>query len=186
MTYIEYLEKHLGEIKYGWSKDSSGKIQPYDVVKYNKGPFEGTVTYSTLGLSKIPLKSRMSDKTIRYELFFVAYGSFGDKNIPGILQQVANQNISSGEAYLRGDLLGPKGKLFNGLDLEALYVSTPVYFPETFEVYEDGDTPIVQVWLIPLTKKEAEYIKNNGWSKFEDILELNDPDLIDFTRKSII
>lgn len=77
--------------------------------------------------------------------------------------------------------------MFENSILEALYVSIPVYFPNSFHVYEpDDDIPIVQAWLIPITANEANFIKKNGWSKFEDILEKVDPDLIDFERSSVI
>lgn len=41
-------------------------------------------------------------------------------------------------------------------------------------------------WLIPITSKEAEFIRQNAWEEFEDKLEELDPDLIDFKRENII
>ncbi|ULO09504.1 hypothetical protein H1230_12425 [Paenibacillus sp. 19GGS1-52] len=86
--YTEFLEDHLGKIEYGWSEDSTGNEMPFQVVKYSDGPFTGSVTYSTLGLSNEKLVSSVSKKQIRQELIFVSYSTFGDENIPGILQQV--------------------------------------------------------------------------------------------------
>lgn len=128
-----------------------------------------------------------SGKRIRHELFLVSYSDFGDQNIPGILQQVAQLAIDRKTAYLHGDIIGPYGKMFENLEMEALYVTLPVYFPDSFFVYSGEDNiQIVQAWLIPITFKEANFIKQNGWEKFEDLLEELDPDLIDFTRPSII
>jgi hypothetical protein len=186
-NYIKFLEEHLGMIQYGWSTDTDGRKLPFQIVKYKRGPFPGTVTYSTLGLSFHYLKDPRSEKRIRHELFFVAETNFGDQNIPGILQQVGLEALDSHLAYLRGQVIGPRGKLFTDSELEALYVSMPVYFPDSFHIFhDDGDVPIVQAWLIPITFKEAKFVMENGWSKFEDILEEVDPDLIDFKRTSII
>lgn len=187
VNYTKFLEKYLGEIEYGWSKDSEGKDLSFQVVKYKGGPFPGCVTYSTLGLSREKLISPVSGKQIRHELIFVSYSDFGDQNIPGILQQVAQLAIESKTAYLQGDVIGPYGKMFEGLEMEALYVTLPVYFPESFFVFSgENNIQIVQAWLIPITFKEANFIKKNGWEKFEDLLEELDPDLIDFSRSSII
>ncbi|KOP69422.1 hypothetical protein AMS59_23395 [Lysinibacillus sp. FJAT-14745] len=186
-NYIEFLEGHLGEIEYGWDKDSEGNILPFQIVKYKKGPFSGTVTYSTLGLSKQNLVSPISKKEIRQELFFVSYANFGDKNIPGILQHVGLQAINNNVAILRGDVIGPYGRLFEHSSLEALYVSIPVYFPEIFQTFKvDGDLPIIQTWLFPITFDEAKFIMENGWDEFENRLVELDPDLVDFKRQNII
>lgn len=180
------MESHLGEIEYGWNKDAENNILPFQVVKYTKGPFSGTVTYSTLGLSGQTLVSPVSNKPIRQELIFVSYATFGDKNIPAILQQVCLEAINNKRAYLRGDIIGPYGPMFEHSSLEALYSSIPVYFPETFYTFEvDGDLPIVQTWLFPITFNEAKLIEENGWDEFENRLEELDPDLIDFRRQSI-
>lgn len=185
--YIRFLEDHLGEIQHGWSKDYQGNALPFQIVKYTSGPYPETVTYSTLGISKEVLVSPTSKKEIRQEIVFVSYSKFGDKNIPGILQQVGLEVLESKTALLRGDVIGPYGKMFQQSNLEALYVSMPVYFPESFKTFEQDDNiPIVQTWLFPITVNEAKFINDAGWNKFEDILEDLDPDLLDFERKSIL
>jgi hypothetical protein len=42
------------------------------------------------------------------------------------------------------------------------------------------------VWLIPLLTEEANFVKDRGWSLFEDVLELENPDLMDLNRGSIV
>ena len=187
-NYVNFLENHLGMIEFGWSYDKNGVKLPFNVVKYTKGPFPDTVTYSTLGLSHHTLKSSESGKIIRQELFIVADSKVGDQNIPILLQQLGLEVIESHIPFLRGQVIGPRGKLFKGTKLEAMYATVPVYFPDSFHEYEvgDGEAPIVQVWMIPITDLEAEFVLKNGWSRFEDLLEEIDPDLIDFTRESII
>ncbi|SFT02306.1 suppressor of fused domain protein [Marininema halotolerans] len=185
-NYISFLEKQLGEIECGW-RVGEGSNYPFNIVKYKRGPFPGTVTYSTLGISHHNLKYSDSQKEIRQELLIVADLNFGDQNIPGILEQVGMKALETHSPYLRGEVIGPRGPLFQDSSLEALYVSIPVYFPDSFHVFhKDKDVPIVQAWLIPITSAEAKFVHKNGWNKFEDKLEKVDPDLIDFNRTSII
>jgi hypothetical protein len=186
--YVNFLEQHLGMIEQGWNTDISGEKLPFNIVKYKGGPFPGTVTYSTLGLSHHFLKYPQSDGNLRQELFLVADSDFGEQNIPNILQLLGTEALESHLGYLRGQVIGPRGKLFKDTDLEALYATMPVYFPRSFYEFDDGveQVPIVQVWLVPITKKEANFVLQNGWSQFEDILEEKDPDLINFKRDSII
>lgn len=129
----------------------------------------------------------MSEKEIHQELIFVSESSIGDINIPAILQQVGMMILQKNNALLRGDVIGPFGPLFNNSKLEALYSSIPVYFPDAFHTFRMSDnSSIVMTWLFPITSEEATFIKEIGWSNFEDILEDIDPDLIDLNRESII
>ncbi len=61
------------------------------------------------------------------------------------------------------------------------------YFLDSFHAFNCvGDVSIIQAWLIPITYNEANFIKQNGWEEFEDMLVKVDPDLINFKRASII
>ncbi|WP_082306870.1 suppressor of fused domain protein [Bacillus sp. FJAT-27245] len=90
-------------------------------------------------------------------------------------------------AFLRGDVIGPYGPIFDGSNLETIYVTSPGYFPDSFDTFkEDNTKTIIMAWLIPITSEEAEFIRKNGWEEFEVKLEVSDPDLIDLNRKSIV
>ena len=185
--FIQFLEKHLGTIECGWSEDDNGEPLPVQIVKYTKGPFSGTKTYSTLGLNKVPLTSSVSGKPIWQELIFVSYFNIGNLNIPGLLAQVSQMALDSKTAFLRGDVIETYGPIFDDSNLEALYVSIPGYFPDSFDSFKvDDEKTIIMAWVIPITSNEAEFIRQNGWEEFEDKLEELDPDLIDFKRESII
>ncbi|NOU68829.1 hypothetical protein GC096_32945 [Paenibacillus sp. LMG 31461] len=154
--YTDFLEKHMGKIQYGWTSNESNQKLPFQIVKYAGGPFSGTVSYSTLGLSNEELRSSVSGKQIRQELIFTSYAFHGDNNIPGILQQIGQQALKNKTAFLRGDVIGPYGQLFDKSELEALYVTCPVYFPDEFQTYTtENKTSIVQSWIVPITSKEG-------------------------------
>jgi suppressor of fused protein SUFU len=187
MNVVEHLESFCGPIAEGWKKDPDGKEMPFQIVRLESGPIAGTVTFSTLGLSFHPLKSATSSKTIRHELVMLVRADDIPKNLGPILQEVAAESISRGYAYLRGEVIGPRGSLFLETELMALYVANPVYFPDDFfGATTDQLGRVVFACLIPITAHEANYVAANGWTKFEDMLLRADPDLLDLRRHSIV
>jgi hypothetical protein len=187
MTLVDHFESFLGLITSGWSKDADGNRVPFQVVTFEAGPIEGTRTFATLGLSHRRLALGAAGRTFRQELVMLAREEFGRRNLPGLLQQVGLQAIASGRGYLKGEVLGPRGQLFEGTALEAFYVAIPVYFPDGFHVFEPptGD-PIIVAWLVPITAREAQFVRDRGDEAFEDELLKHDPDLLDFQRASIV
>jgi hypothetical protein len=182
---IAHLENFCGPIVHGWRGDPDGKKMPFQIVQMERGPISGTTTYSTLGLGKIPLPARNSDKIIRHERVMLSRSNAVPGNLPALLQQVAMEAVQRKFAYLRGEIIGPRGQLFNNSTVTALYVSIPVYFPEGFTGVDDDVGRVIFAWLIPITDQEASLVNQVGWSEFETRLEAQDPDLLDFKRMSI-
>ncbi len=183
---IDFYERYLGQIEYNWNSKEEDCIHNFEVVVIENTPFDEAATFATLGMSN---KALYDFKKVEFyqELVFVAKKNFGDENIPGILMQVADMVLNSGKLLFRGDLIGPAGPIFEDSDLEALYVTAPAYFDDDFQmVHLEPNKDTIIVWLVPITKKEAEYVEKYGWEKFEDLLEEYDPDLTDFYRKSIV
>ncbi|MDF4024660.1 suppressor of fused domain protein [Luteibacter sp. PPL201] len=183
-TVYEHLERFAGEIVGGWPHDPDGKKLPFQVVQTAGGPHLGTTTFSTLGLGKIPLSDGKAEpRMIRHELVMIVPADAVPANIVGILQQAGMEAISRNTAYLRGEMLGPRGPLFEGFEPKALYACIPVYFPDEFSsaiTEEAGE--VVFVWLVPLLDSEAHYLHVNGWRAFEQKLIAEDPDLTDYRR----
>ncbi|HEX3956225.1 MAG TPA: suppressor of fused domain protein [Trebonia sp.] len=158
---------------------------PFQVTRHLEGQVPDSVAFSTVGLSKFELTSRRTRKSIRHELIMCVPDSLRDGSVPGLLQQVGLTTLRSGNALLRGDVIGPAGPVLPGSSLTALYVGVPVYFPDEFaEVEEDGKTIII-AWLVPISDSEADYITEHGWRQFEHLLAEKDPDLVDVSRPSI-
>ena len=127
---------------------------PFQIVACTGDTIKGVTAYVTLGLSKEPLISPNSGRVIRQELLVLSGQALGAQ-VPGILQQLALEAIEGRTAYLRGDVIGPRGALFEKGQLEAMYVTMPVYYPESLGTYigPDGDA-IVIAWLVPITRQE--------------------------------
>jgi hypothetical protein len=181
---VEHLERFLGGVLDGW-KSIDSKARPlFDVVRY-AGPFEGCVAFSTLGLSNYVLNSRVSAKKVRCELLMITRDS--GAWIPSLLDQIGAEFVSLGFAPLRGDVIGPRGKIGGEYEMTALYSSIPIYLPEQFASCElPSGEQVIFIWLIPLYEREAELINNRGWKFFEQELEKQDPDLLDMRRPPMI
>jgi hypothetical protein len=182
---IAHLEKFCGPIERGWQCDADGNKMPFQIVQMQGGPISGTTTFSTLGLGKIPLTSRTSQKIIWHELVMLSRSNATPANLPPLLQQVAAEAVHRNYAYPRGDVIGPRGPLFQDSTVTGLYVSAPAYFPKEFSSVEDDVGTVIFAWLFPITNQEANLIREVGWDGFEARLEVQDPDLLDFKRASL-
>ena len=180
---VDHLERFLGGIVDGWKYIDSERRSLFDVVRYN-GPFKGGSAFSTLGLSKYPLSSRVSGKKLRCE-FIMLTRDLGEW-IPRLLDQVGSEFVQSGFAPLRGDVIGPRGRMADEYEMTSLYSSIPIYLPEEFSSCElPNGEQIVFIWMIPIYDREAELVKDRGWRFFEQELERLDPDLLDMRRRSV-
>lgn len=184
MGLIQHFEERLGEIEGGWSRDSDGQAMPFLVVGFPTGSGSGTVSFATLGLGRYP-QLAPSGKEIRVELLMIVPARLRDGPIPSLLQQVGMEVLSTGRPLLRGDVIGPRGTLVPGSNMSAMYATLPVYFPDDFAIYDDGGTQIGVIWLVPISTREANYVRSHGWRAFEDRLVEVDPDLTDIFRPSM-
>jgi len=186
MGLPDHLERFLGIIRGGWTKDADGRKMSFSVAEFANGPRPNTATFSTLGLSKMPLHAETALTHVYQELVIVVPDSLRVGPVPGILQQIGQEAIRSGRAVLRGDVIGPRGPLFSAnSQMEAFYAANPLCFPDEFATYREGDHDLVLVWLMPISRKEAEFIRAHGWSRFEDELMQADLDLTDLRRRTL-
>lgn len=183
MSLIDHLEAHLGPIDRGWRDETpSGSIQ---VVRFRSQPVEGASAFVTLGVSRhvLPMET---NREVRQELLLAAYDRHDSEALAWFLMQCATRLLSEHRALLRGETATFRGKpIIAGVPMTAVYASIPVTFPESFWTYRETSPPTVLVWLLPLRGEENAYVLSHGWGAFEDLLETNDPDLLDLGRPSI-
>lgn len=185
VTLIEHIESFLGGIDAGWSEGVDGQKMDFQVVRCPMGVSVDTVAFLTLGLSCHRLTSRVSGKVIHHELLMVVSGHLHTGYVPGLLQQVAAEQLLAGEALVRGQVLAPRGALVEGSELEAIYVGVPVCLPDEFGTYRGTNEDVIFAWLIPISKSEAQYVDAYGWVGFEDRLVEANPDLTDMFRRPL-
>ena len=165
--FICHIERHFGPIQHGWSESPDGEKMPFQIVACKCGTIEGATAFLTLGLCRHDLPSKVSAKVIRHELVMTIQ-SQDDQGVPSILQQMGLEALNRGYAYLRGEVVGPRGTLFEGSTLTAVYVTRPPFFPDESAVYlDEGGRNRIIVGLLPITSNEAAVVRERGWKEFE-------------------
>jgi hypothetical protein len=186
MGLIEHLEARLGAITGGWSRDPDGRPRGFRVAGFSKGVIPGVESFSTIGLSRYELVSPRSGRQLRLELVAGERGGSDMAYLPGLVGQLADEILGAGQALLRGDVIGPRGPLVPGSKMEAWYAAAPVYYDDGFAAVdlEDGHRAAI-VWIVPISRREAEFVSANGWQMFENLLIKHDPDLLDLHREEL-
>jgi hypothetical protein len=125
-------------------------------------------------------------REVRQELVFTAYENFPAEEIASFMLSFCDYILTRNQALLRGNVVGPSAPLIPNVAVNSVYASIPVIFDESFSTYRTSSPHTVMVWLIPLLKEEAVFVKANGWNRFEEVLEHENPDLMELNRVSIV
>ena len=178
-TLPEHYERHFGRIARGWSDDK--RTHGIQVACFEAQPEPGVRTFATLGLSSS--KVALSEKTrTRQELLLSANDNFAVDAVAALVLSLAEHVLERGQAFLRGEVVGPGAPVIAGSTLTAIYVANPSPFDKSLTQFASDSPPTVFAYLIPITNTEAELVRTCGWSWFEDQLERQDPDIWDLAR----
>lgn len=175
---IEHVEGFLGPIVSGYSMPGAPS---YQVVKFEV-PWATIVM--TLGLSHHELRSEESVKSIRHELLMMVPEDLAG-TAAGVLADLADEVLAAHAPLLQGQVIGPRGPMFAGTEMEAIYVAAPVYLPEGFGSVDTDQGTVVFAWMVPITPAEAGFARSHGWSAFEDLLLAEQPALLDVHRQPV-
>jgi hypothetical protein len=182
-SLVEHIESHLGKMDFGWTLQQS--LSNVQVACFHDRPVVRASTYVTIGLSHHILRMP-GNREVRQELVFTVYDSFDAEKIASFLLTFSDYIITKREALLRGQVVGPTEPIVPGIKMNAVYAAIPVLFDDSFATFDGTSPPTVFVWLLPLHASEASYVQDNGWNKFEDLLEEKDPKLLDLNRQSVV
>src|SRR5262245_36656394 len=137
---LDHLEAYLGRIRAAFPGDNSTPAG-VQVVRFGPDqPFAGVTTVATLGLSHYYL-NQPTGPPVRQELLMHVPEHAQPPNLAGVLLQVAEELMRDHRCLPRGDVIGPRGALFAGTDMTALYAAMPVYLPDDFADYANADGP---------------------------------------------
>lgn len=186
MTIIEHLERYLGPIAEGWmdhaASDDGIRVR---IVRFAHAPYDGATTFCTIGHSG-HIAEMGDGRMVRQELLFSTTANYPADQVASFLLTLSTYLRSRTKALLRGEVIGPSTPIFPGVTVNAVYASMPVIFPQGLELYSESTPPTVLVWLIPLLASEAEFVRQQGWDSFEDLLEERNPDLLDLNRLPLV
>lgn len=125
---------------------------------------------------------------MRQELIIAVPDSFGNRNIPALLQQLGLTALAHNCAFLRGEVIAKAHPVFLNLQFFGFVAAQPAFAEDDeFAEYmtEDGRS-IVLVWMIPIFRNEIEFIRNQGWDRFESEVIQGGADLVELDRCSVI
>jgi hypothetical protein len=70
--------------------------------------------------------------------------------------------------------------------MESFYVTLPILLPPEFASAEDDDgCGIALAWILPITPNEAAWARRHGWEAFEEKLDQQNPDVLDWYRNEM-
>ena len=69
--------------------------------------------------------------------------------------------------------------------MEALFASLPAYTPDAFATCDATSPRTHFMWLVPITRVEAQSVTQKGWQSLEDLFVKEDPDLLNLDRPEI-
>jgi hypothetical protein len=187
----QHIEKYLGTIQSAWTRSAERKEMPFHVLKCSGGMVDEATAFCTFGLSDFAMQplAPHEPEWIRHELMILVPQSFGDRNIPVLLQQLGLRALNRDKAYAPGDIASGEGEIFKGLPFTAFFTAFPNSLPDEFRVYDPPDRPresVAFLWMIPVTPSEADFVKTNGGEKFEEILEAENADMVDLGRDAFV
>ncbi|WP_167517584.1 suppressor of fused domain protein [Micromonospora orduensis] len=181
---VEHLERFLGPIQ-GGTPGGGSTPAGVQVIRFGAdAPFTGVTTWATLGLSNHHL-GQQGGGGLHQELLIHLPNARQPSNTAGVLFQVAGELIERGRGLARGEVIGPRGRVFPQTEMTALAATTPAYLPDSFAVCDTPAAPTVLTWLVPLTQAEAQFAHVHGWPALEDIFVAQNPDLTDLGRMSV-
>ncbi|CDR88978.1 uncharacterized protein SPSC_06350 [Sporisorium scitamineum] len=161
----------------------------FQVVQFGQVPGEtGWTALATLGLNQYPTCSAQSGKDVHQELVLILPTTSAPGPFPLVLQQIGTQVVRSGQAVLRGEFLelDPPRPFVPDSELTAFFATFPSYLPDAFNTYHGPEFDVIFAWLIPIAPSELAFVKNEGWSKFEDLLVKQDPNLPDLRCSPLV
>lgn len=182
---VAHFERFLGPVRSGWMAAPTGERMPFQVVRWSRGSDVGSMTYSSLGMSRHRLQGRGGD-AVRQEFVLLTTPSLPVEYVLSVLNDAGRAALDVGRGLRQGDVLGPVPPPVPGSSMAALYVALPVYFPDEFAVHRPRDGAEVEVlWLVPVSQRESDFVEAYGWEAFEELLATQDPDLVDVYRPEI-
>ena len=183
---LGHLLTHLGEPIAQAHEDRGGIELPFLILTFPDQPHKGCLTYVTLGLGRHVFEVP-DGGTVRQELLLSVRDSYHAWNVKGIIACAGEEYLmATHRALLNGEVLGPRGRLWPGSAMEALYCTTPGYFPDSFDRCLTTDPPTVLVSLYPLYREEASALRSLDADDFAELVTRQGIDLLDLKRPALI
>jgi antitoxin YqcF len=148
-------------------------------------PDDNSTSYSTVGLSDYPMFQNQTEFPARIEIVGVCNNII--RWFPNLLAACAFHIIHTGWLCRPGTVLkNANSECSEDTIFKHVYFTAPFLWEESLRTLDFSTKRVAWLLAIPITDQEYNFIRSHGDEKFEDLLELNEVDIFDLNRKSVI
>ncbi len=164
-----------------------GPSAPFRILQIEGVPQNDALVYVTEGVGT-RLLEQPSGRLVRQELVLIVHQACASDDARRPIGTLADSVLGSGRALVRGEVVNGTGPMVDGSSLSAFCCLAPAPLPQSFWLFSDSDPPTMFIWLVPLTRLEAEFARRVGPDDFEGQLveAQNMVDLFDLRRPEFL
>ncbi|QZY88114.1 suppressor of fused domain protein [Exiguobacterium acetylicum] len=189
MNYIEHLEAHCGEST-GHLEMEELQDHAIQMLQFQNAPFANANTVTSLGLLHHPLQFE-NGSVVHQEVMLSVMQQDAESDLIELIYRLTLEALKTGHAYDLGEYLPMPVGLLSKYDFAALYVTTPFYFEESFQVYKGNAAfgepeTVLPVWFVPIFASEVAYIEQYGTEEFNEMLYETEMQLLNLKRHPLV
>ena len=148
-------------------------------------PQRNLTAYATIGLSDYSMYQDNREFPTRLEI--IGIGNTDVRWLPSALSTAAFYIMKEKWLCHPGTtLVDVLNNYAVDSDLKHLYFTAPFLWETDLKTIKLATKQVGWLLAIPITNSEYEYRKQNGDDKFEELMEANDVNAFDLTRKSVV
>jgi len=176
-----------------WGIPKSRKIvkkegdYPIEVYSFLSDKNAAVTRFATIGLSAQCYAS--NDERVGHEFFFVLGNDLGEASEDEVFDYLLDISIYSFRNFseFSVETIIPENKLSpKSWKLNSILVDEPRGESESFECLHIGRQHINMLWLIPIYKKEYDYIKDMGIDNFDLLCDSSEFSVADLSRPTFV
>lgn len=155
-----------------------------DLISSSDRPYEGVVSYGTIGLSDHPLIQEEKEFPVRLELLGVSRDVYGE--FPRMLTTAAFCVINDLWFCSPGSILRNAVDMYDSSLSMKHFMFVSSFLWEGLEKMEFESKSIVWLLAVPISENERVYAEKNGTDALEDLFEKEQIDVFDLGRSSVL
>ena len=154
-----------------------------DILSIVGSPDEDITSYGTIGLSDYSMPFGNEEFSTRIELCSAGLTSFIE--FPNVLASAAFNIIRSGFVCHPGLVMRDYVREYKkDIQLPHLYFTSPFFWEDELKTITLSEKTISWLLCFPISDAEAKFLLENGDNAFENLLENQEIDIFDTSRKS--
>lgn len=154
-----------------------------DILSSDFGELKGVSTCATIGVSNVNIGLSAKGKTLRVEL--IAAGAVEDEILGNILSSIAFDIFNSKTCVYGMIIPNIISTYIRDIDMKHIVLMSPVFWSK-YCSYEDENTIVTWLMVVPISDSEKSYIEDKGIDFFDKLLGEQDTDVLDYYRDSML